>query len=106
MTSPSTVNTTGVKSGTFDILSSLLELPDSFSFNAKDSEHPPTVEYDLVVAFDMIVYGISGSGGPGVMVVCYVDPQGTHEPKDKDGGRWVCEMQFILRQRAWDDNDA
>lgn len=97
---------TAVVRGTLEIISALLALPDTFGFNVEDVERPPTVEYDLVVAFDMVVYGSSGpGGGPGIMVVCYIDPTGPLKSDDDDAARWVCEMQFILRRRDWDKSD-
>ena len=89
---------TGLLSGISEITAALASLPTSFNFNMTDPARPPTVEYDLVIAFDMVVYGTDANdGAPGVMVVCYVDPTG---PRSGDEGeRWVSEMQFILRRR-------
>lgn len=109
LTAPPTVSTdpSELHTGTLNILSALIDLPESFSFNVRDAAS--VIEYDLVVVFDIIVCGSSaatdtGTAGPAIMLMCYVDPAHSDSP-DADGGRWVCEMQFVLRQKGWDAQD-
>lgn len=85
--------------GTLDIIETLLQLPDTFSFSLDDYR----VQYDLLVLFDIIVYGAAGEHAPDMMLVCYVDP--AQCPSPPHGWRWVCEMQFILRLKEWDEED-
>ncbi|KAF7790254.1 hypothetical protein EIP86_001206 [Pleurotus ostreatoroseus] len=67
-----------VLTGPLAILAALLALPASFSFHV-GAARPPRVLFDLVVTFDMVVYGSSAdAGGPGILVVCYIDPTGPH----------------------------
>lgn len=92
-----------LREGTLEIITSLLDLPDGFTFNLIDANS--RVEYDLVVTFDVVVYGSQGEQTPFVMLVCYADP--AHPPASLNDGdwRWVCEMQFVLRSKAWDERD-
>ena len=74
----------------------------------------PRVRFDLVVSFDMVLYGTSAHDRPGCMLVCYIDPTGPvpvpeagtgmdakGEGEEGEGKqRLVCEMQFVLQRRA------
>lgn len=92
-----------LRTGTLDIVTSLLDLPDTFAFNLVDANS--RVEYDLVVTFDVVVYGSKGEQTPFIMLVCYADPAHCPVSSGDDDWRWVCEMRFVLRSKTWDERD-
>ena len=89
--------------GTLDVVTSLLDLPDTFAFNLVDANS--RVRYDLAVTFDVVVYGSRNEVTQFVMLVCYADPAHCLLSSEAGDWRWVCEMQFVLRSKMWDEKD-
>ncbi|KIP01593.1 hypothetical protein PHLGIDRAFT_123219, partial [Phlebiopsis gigantea 11061_1 CR5-6] len=89
--------------GPVAIATALLDLPESFAFNLVEGSSK--LHFDLVVTFDVVVYGNRSEPTPLVMLVCYAEP--AHSPDASAAGawRWVCDMRFVLRSKGWDERD-